>query len=381
MVMALVAVFMPVIIGVMALALDGGLLYLQRRQAQSVADAAALAGAYATYTGSNFTVARSAAIAIGAQNGYTISASQVTAPKTGYVAVSVTSSRPRFFSALWGAGTLSVTASAVARGSTGSFKGSVLLLGSTGTDLSASGNGSLNIVGGSLSNGTGSVIINSTSSSAASTNGNATLTAPAFSITGNYRGNLVGSITTGVSPTSDPLSSLTPPNPLSLTARAYTGQTTLQPGVYVGGISLSGNASVTLSPGIYYMQGGGLSLSGNATLAGSGVMIYNDSSGGSINLAGNGSVTLSPMTTGTYAGITIFQDRSTSTGITLAGNGTMNITGTLYAPAATLSMRGNGDSTVASQIIASAISLAGNGEVNVNYGAAQPQGLSFGLVQ
>ncbi len=44
-------------------------------------------------------------------------------------------------------------------------------------------------------------------------------------------------------------------------------------------------------------------------------------------------------------------------------------------------MRGNGDSTVASQIIASAISLAGNGEVNVNYGAAQPQGLSFGLVQ
>jgi uncharacterized membrane protein len=42
----LVAVLMPVVVGVMALALDGGLLYLQRQTAQSVADAAALAGAY-----------------------------------------------------------------------------------------------------------------------------------------------------------------------------------------------------------------------------------------------------------------------------------------------------------------------------------------------
>src|SRR5579883_2871510 len=136
MVMALVAVFMPVIIGVMALALDGGLVYLQRRQAQSVADAAALAGAYATYTGSNFTVARSAAIAIGAQNGYTISASQVTAPKTGYVAVSVTSSKPRLFSGLWGAGTLSVTASAVARGTANPYsKAAILVLNRSGSSV------------------------------------------------------------------------------------------------------------------------------------------------------------------------------------------------------------------------------------------------------
>jgi Flp pilus assembly protein TadG len=41
----LTAVLLPVIVGVMALALDGGILYLQRQTAQSVADAAALAGA------------------------------------------------------------------------------------------------------------------------------------------------------------------------------------------------------------------------------------------------------------------------------------------------------------------------------------------------
>src|SRR5262249_36379738 len=86
----LVALLLPVIIGVTALGLDGGLLILQRRQAQSIADSAALAGAYSLYKGSDFTTARSAAIAMGSHNGVTISSSQVTQPQTGYVAVNVT---------------------------------------------------------------------------------------------------------------------------------------------------------------------------------------------------------------------------------------------------------------------------------------------------
>ena len=45
MVVVLVALLMPLVVGAMAISLDGGLLYLQRRQAQSAADAAALAGA------------------------------------------------------------------------------------------------------------------------------------------------------------------------------------------------------------------------------------------------------------------------------------------------------------------------------------------------
>ena len=38
-----VALLLPVVIGVTALSLDGGMLFLQRRQAQSIADAAASA--------------------------------------------------------------------------------------------------------------------------------------------------------------------------------------------------------------------------------------------------------------------------------------------------------------------------------------------------
>jgi hypothetical protein len=48
---------------------------------------------------------------------------------------------------------------------------------------------------------------------------------------------------------------------------------TLQPGVYAGGINLSGG-SYTMAPGIYVLDGGGLTLSGSASLTGSGVFIY-----------------------------------------------------------------------------------------------------------
>jgi Flp pilus assembly protein TadG len=116
---AMVGLTLPVTVGVMALALDGGLLYLQRRQAQSAADSAALAAAYALSQGSSFSNARSTAIAVGSQNGITITSSQVTAPQAAVVAVSVTSSRPKMFSAIWGAGTASANASATAVAQTG----------------------------------------------------------------------------------------------------------------------------------------------------------------------------------------------------------------------------------------------------------------------
>ncbi len=89
--------------------------------------------------------------------------------------------------------------------------------------------------------------------------------------------------------------------------------------------SSGSTATVTLSPGVYIMAGGGFSVCGAASVsAPQGVMIYNTNDPSSpngngalgqvdINTAGN--VHLSPMTTGIYAGMTIFQDRS----LTLAG--------------------------------------------------------------
>jgi Flp pilus assembly protein TadG len=111
---AIVALTFPLLIGVAALALDGGLLYLQRRQAQSTADAGALAGAYALSQGATFGSAQKTAVAVGSQQGITISSSQVTQPQVGSIAVTVTSTKSRMFSAVFGSGTMSANASATA---------------------------------------------------------------------------------------------------------------------------------------------------------------------------------------------------------------------------------------------------------------------------
>jgi hypothetical protein len=138
---------------------------------------------------------------------------------------------------------------------------------------------------------------------------------------------------------------------------------------------------------IYLVGGAGISLTGQQTLTGSNVMLYLTGANASINLSGQGSVTLSPMTSGAYAGITIFQDRTDSNQGTMVGNGNLNITGTIYAPAADIQAKGNGSTDgFASQIIAQSMTMKGNGNVNVNFDPNNTTGLvpntrSFGLVE
>jgi Flp pilus assembly protein TadG len=378
-VLVLVAVLLPVVIGVMALALDGGLLYLQRQKAQSVADAAALAGAYQLYNGSNFSVAQGAAIAIGTQNGSTIPSSQVTSPQTGYIAVSVTSSKPRCFSALWGAGTMSVTANAVARGINPAGGAAIIVLAPTGSNAFT-----VTAAGGVDTNG-GKIAVNSSDSKAATITAGGNVYASELDVTGGYyyssSGRFVTSpnsnnILTGASTTPDPLSTLQPPDPTTLPAQTYTGQMTLQPGYYPSGINLSSpSGTITLQPGVYYINGGFGDSSG-ANIVGNGVMIYNASQ--TFSITGSGNVTLSPMTSGPYAGITIYHNPNSNSDVSVTGNGSLNITGTIYAANSKLTVTGNG-STIGSRSISKTLSVTGNGSLIMSSSNRGTQ--LFGLVQ
>jgi hypothetical protein len=249
--------------------------------------------------------------------------------------------------------------------------GLVVLDASAKNALTLTGNASLNVRD-------GYVYVNSSSSSALTASGNAKVSAKATFIAGgdSLSGNasVAGALVTHANALKDPLSWLPAPvasalsvassSAVSLSANA---KTTLNPGVYQNGISLSGNAQVTLNPGIYYISEGGLSLSGNASLKGLGVLIYNASTKSGINLSGNGAVQLTPSSTGTYAGITIYQNRSSSASVTLSGNGTMDIRGTLYMPQAPLTLSGNTQlPTLGSLDVADTISVSGNGSVVVS---------------
>jgi hypothetical protein len=153
---------------------------------------------------------------------------------------------------------------------------------------------------------------------------------------------------------------------------------TLQPGVYTGGIDVSGQASVFLMPGIYILQGGGLSIAGGATVVGNHVMIFNSplNANQGINVTGHGSLVLSGPESGTYKGIAIFQAPGAGSPITVDGQGLITVQGIVYTPAATAEVSGNGqlivlndfDDGTQAQLVVFDLNVVGNGTVAVSGG-------------
>jgi hypothetical protein len=94
-----------------------------------------------------------------------------------------------------------------------------------------------------------------------------------------------------------------------------------------------------------------------------------------------GSVSLTAPTQGTHQGVVAFQDRNSSAPNTIIGNGNINISGTIYTPAATTNIianntdrDGNGvpKDKIGSQIITNSLSVSGSGGFSVNGGSGTP---------
>jgi hypothetical protein len=196
--LAILAVFLVVIIGVMALALDGGLMMAERRHAQAVADASAYAAAGLLYnyystdkgldpTGSSQKLALSIATANGYANDGVTSTVTVNIPpksglfssKSGYAEVIVSDNIPRCFSALWGSRTMTVGARTVARGKVKSPNIGFLLLDPSMKDsLSSTGGAGVTVKN-------GSVIIDSNNSEAVRFTSSGQVIASNINITGS----------------------------------------------------------------------------------------------------------------------------------------------------------------------------------------------------
>jgi hypothetical protein len=130
--------------------------------------------------------------------------------------------------------------------------------------------------------------------------------------------------------------------------------------------------------GIYFLKDSGFSSQGASMVMSpattGGMMFYNEGSGTSdkISITGNeaGVVNLSALTSGTYQGMMIFQNRIAAEPITISGNGSFNMLGTIYAPNAEMSLTGNGaSSTIGSAVIARTVTLGGNGSITLNFGS------------
>lgn len=244
--------------------------------------------------------------------------------------------------------------------------------------LSLSGNGTISVAG--------PVYVDSSSSRGLSASGNAQLAAAHVYADGGAE--IVGNATVTPAPVdgflSDPLAGLVAPTPgpVEPEIRLSGGSLTIAPGTYAG-ITLTGDASLTMMPGLYFIAGGGILVSGSASISGSEVTIYNAStasgtSRSSINIGGQGVIALSPPSSGDFAGVTIFHERTNYAPITLEGNAVAGVDGAIYAKSARVSVSGNG--ALNASIIADAVRIVGNGGSSLITGESGGNGSVEALV-
>lgn len=417
----LVAVLLPtVLVPILGLGVDGASLMQDQRRLHGAVDAAALAAAAQLWhDNSNHNLTTSpppntkgavvAALNMLSKHGFTDDVCQsrtVTVPaasdnpridgKGGTVEVTVTFLQPRSFTRIWSPDDLPVTARSIARVKNFSQGNGILIL-EESEDRALYGQGS-----GTLQVNEGGVVVNSTSPAAAETGGNdIVLAATSFDVVGKAVGDrYFGTPYPDSGPTTpyegstavpDPLSDIPEPNPAALSSqKAPPGGNpdivkTLKPGRYAQAVKFNGNEQIVMEPGLYYFEKG-LDLMGTASVVGTGVTLFNAGSGNyNINLGGTGSFQLSPPTTGTYAGIALFQARSTAdpnTVMKLSGNSGSNLVGTVYAPTTKVLVTGSGTQTLGSQFIARTLEMSGSGQFTVNFAAPKaPQPPVIELVE
>jgi Flp pilus assembly protein TadG len=184
---------------------------------------------------------------------------------------------------------------------------------------------------------------------------------------------------TGTPVARDPLSSIMPPpDPGCSPSYADTHQTcgtaydvsdheSLKPGTYAGW--KVNKVNFNLQPGIYYLTGQ-IDGKNDVTITGTGVMIYlsptAQSGGMSIDFKnkielGTTLTPLSAQTSGPYAGILFYQDRSnTAKAVFDKNNGAAYLSGALYFPSAEVNFAKNNDGITndCSLIVAARVSMA-----------------------
>ena len=175
----------------------------------------------------------------------------------------------------------------------------------------------------------------------------------------------------------DPFASLnvnpSSPCPTSGSAVNYSGGTsaTLAATVHPGPVSVTGGSTLTLAPGDHYFCQT-LTVSGGSTVTGTDVDLVFDTAA-TMNLSGGGTaVNLSGRQSGPLAGFVIVADRNYANTFTLQSDFITGLTGTVYAPTATLAIQGTGKSGATSPwtvIAAKGVTVNGGAQlvINANY--------------
>lgn len=351
-------------VGMGALVVDGSNLYLVQNELQTMADEAALAAARHGATDTDR--ARAAArrlleryaepdaaearvttdqLEFGAWD----AARRTFQPGAGQPdAVAVTTRRAvtTFFAGLIGVRSVTLEAAAIAR--FGSAARTCLLT------LDPSANRSARLDSNARITATGcNVHVNSSAARAIDLRSNARVTAAEINVVGGFGGaanRYTPRPTTGSAALDDPLAQRAAPtvgacNHNNREIKDIT--TVIAPGVYCGGLTIDGNARVTLQPGIYVMKDGKFRIDSNSRVTGTGVGFYLTGNNATLELNSNSVVDLRAPTSGALAGIVFFEDRTAPLLRThrLDSNSIGRLEGAIYLSRGRLAMDSN--STIA----------------------------------
>lgn len=336
----IVALAITVVLVAGGLAIDAGLLYVERRREQVAADGAAFAAAVEltkNYKAANrATGARAAALSYAATNGYnndgvTNTVTVNIAPASGgfagnvdYAEVIISVDVRTAFIRILGPSfaTQRVQARAVG-GVTGPLKPYSIVA------LSKTANPGVSFTGDKVKIETkdGGIMVNSGVSNAALVvTGKADIKSKerGIDVAGGTsidpQAKIDGPVTTGAPAIPDPFAYLVPPSgaglPTFAAVNVTSGTTTLDPGIYPS-LSVGGNGKIKLNAGTYIIKGGGITLTDHGKIDDEkgGVLVYNACSDfpvasgtcGAITITDHGQIHLTDKANDTYTGVPLWQ--------------------------------------------------------------------------
>ena len=401
----LMAIMLPVILGISALAIDLGIWFREQSRLQIAADAAAMGAARLLSSGTATSSQYAAAALLEAQ---AVSSNLWLGSLATPVTVSVTSSS-QLTVTLNSTASLYLTAilsipppKLVARATAG-------LVPPPSCVLTLNPNAAPGIQvdnAGSITGSNCGIFTDSTAANAIYLN-SGTISANAVGAVGSVTESNSGSNTLNPSPgtshaaaVSNPYASLNAPTPgaCNYTNASFTAyqsnpyQFTQSNNVFCGNTTIGGNSSTdTFAPGIYYVVNGNLTFNNATITQASGVtFVITGSSPGAFIWTNNSNTTttISAPATGPTAGIVIWQTCPSSGAApanSLAGGSTLQLSGEIYTPCGALNLSNNAKIIAASGaalgVVAAQLYATGSASLAATAGGATASSTQVNLLQ
>lgn len=378
------ALLLVILVGFAALGLEITSLYLQRHRMQAAADVAVVGAGVASRTTSQ---AVGEAIALAGQAGYVNGSNGVKVtfnkpPASGTFATGAAeviiekSFKPRLLS-LFLTQPIAIKVRAVSipgRRSPGCIFA-----------LDTSGSGAITIRNNSsIFSAKCELVSNSTSQTALILENSAKIYGSVF-LLGNYQlgqnSALLGLpvVVNGTPAVDDPYATVLLPTAPGCTTQSATmkGTVTLDPGRFCSGMTIDNRASVTLKPGVYFVDGP-LSLGNNSTVTGTGGVTLLLNSAPNVTVAAGVTLSLTAPTTGATAGMAIASQRNVTGVFAINNAAKLKVEGAIYLPGMTATISGNATTSgnKCTQLIAHRLDLGSDVELQADCGgtAVRPIG-------